>query len=163
MKGSHPKTEFKKGHKLSEKSEIKRRKSLSKSLKGHIVIEKTRQKISKANKNPSKETRDKMSKAKKELFKDKTKHPMYGKKGTLNPCYGKPFTDEHKRNIKLAKQNAHIGENNPRAKLTEEKVKEIREQHRLGYCSRKKLATQYNVSKATIDAVLSRRLWKHVN
>ncbi len=62
VKGKHysPETEFKKGHKLSEESEMKRRKNLSKSLKGHIVTEKTKQKLSEASSNPSKETRKKM-------------------------------------------------------------------------------------------------------
>jgi len=79
VKGTPQPYGFKKGHKLSEESEMKRRKNISKSLKGNIIKKETREKISKANKNPSKETRNKMSNAKKELFKDKTKHPMYGK------------------------------------------------------------------------------------
>ena len=62
VKGNHPspKTEFKKGHKLSEESEMKRRKNLSKSLKGHIVTKETIEKLTKASTNPSKETRKKM-------------------------------------------------------------------------------------------------------
>lgn len=36
VKGSHVKTEFKKGYKLSEESEMKRRENISKSLKDKI-------------------------------------------------------------------------------------------------------------------------------
>jgi len=47
-------------------------------------------------------------------------------------------------------------------KLTEEKVKEIRQLYTTGQYTCRQLATQFSVSKSTIIAVIARKQWKHV-
>lgn len=53
------------------------------------------------------------------------------------------------------------GERNANARLTEEKVREIRRKHAEGV-QRKFLAQEYGVEPATINNIVSRRLWKNV-
>jgi hypothetical protein len=55
----------------------------------------------------------------------------------------------------------NIGVRNPRAKLDEASVQEIRRRLDRGQC-RKELANQYGVSKPLIDAIACRRVWMHV-
>ncbi len=61
---------------------------------------------------------------------------------------------------KMAKgrQRAPLGEKNANARLTEEIVRRIRSDDRCGA----EIATTYNVSPATVYAVLHRRTWRHV-
>lgn len=54
------------------------------------------------------------------------------------------------------------GENNGRAILDEHKVRQIRQRSEQGE-KRSDLALEYGVSKATIQHIVSRRLWKHVD
>lgn len=51
------------------------------------------------------------------------------------------------------------GENNGQAKLTMEKVKEIREKHAIGEASIRKLALDYSVGRSTIKRVLNNKTW----
>lgn len=50
------------------------------------------------------------------------------------------------------------GENNSRAKLTEENVREIRQDDRVGWI----IAAKYGVSFNTINHIRSRRTWAHI-
>jgi len=50
------------------------------------------------------------------------------------------------------------GENNPNSKLSDDKVRTIRESH----SSLSELAKEYGVSKPTISAILNFKTWKHV-
>ncbi len=114
-KGKHnsPKTEFKKGSKVSEKTKLKLIES--KTGKNHPMFgknhsEETREKISLGKRNPSDETRIKMSKAR----KGKTYEEIYGKErakklkqrqkelgiGKNNPMYGKHHSEETKNKIR---------------------------------------------------------------
>lgn len=52
----------------------------------------------------------------------------------------------------------HIGEDNPRCKLTVEKVKEIRASDMT--CNQ--LSELYGVTDGTISAIRTRKLWKHI-
>ena len=54
----------------------------------------------------------------------------------------------------------HWGENNHRAKLTEEQVIEIRKP--LTTLTRRQLAQKYGVSFETIIAIRRKRIWKHL-
>lgn len=54
------------------------------------------------------------------------------------------------------------GERHGRAKLTEEKVREIRRRYAAGGVSYLDLANEYDLSNGTISAVISRRTWRHV-
>ncbi len=55
-----------------------------------------------------------------------------------------------------------LGERNGHAKLTCDKVVEIRHAYQQGRLSQRKLAKLYNVSKGVIDDVVNHRTWKHV-
>ena len=52
------------------------------------------------------------------------------------------------------------GDKNPAAKLTDDKVREIRELAKVGNPFR--LAKQYGISQGSLYYILSRRTWKHV-
>jgi DNA-binding XRE family transcriptional regulator len=54
------------------------------------------------------------------------------------------------------------GEDHGRAKLTEKKVKEIRQEYDFGEFTQKELAKQFGVSKPTIWAIVNRKIWMHV-
>jgi DNA-binding XRE family transcriptional regulator len=48
------------------------------------------------------------------------------------------------------------------AKLTEKKVKSIRDEYVPYKTTRDELAAKYGVSKATINQILMRKTWRHV-
>lgn len=52
------------------------------------------------------------------------------------------------------------GDSSPRAKLTWDKVSEIRHRYADGGITRTKLAKEYNVSKATVGRIIEGRTWK---
>lgn len=54
------------------------------------------------------------------------------------------------------------GENNPRAKLTEHQVREIRELLNSPKNLTKDIANKYNISNVTVIAIKKRRIWKHL-
>ncbi len=54
------------------------------------------------------------------------------------------------------------GESCPWAILTEEKVREIRERYATGNHTQQALATEFGVHIMTINAVVNRKRWKHV-
>ena len=56
--------------------------------------------------------------------------------------------------------NRPVGEKNPKAKLTEQKVKEIK--MLFNKLKRKEIAKLYNVKIATIDDIKYNKRWKHV-
>jgi hypothetical protein len=57
----------------------------------------------------SEESRRRMSEAKKALLADKTKHPLYGKRGADNPQYGRKRSDSFRKNQSKDK----MGDKNP--------------------------------------------------
>jgi hypothetical protein len=54
------------------------------------------------------------------------------------------------------------GERHPKAKLTEQDVRDIRETYAAGIMSSPALAQRYGVAKPVILAVIHRRTWKHI-
>lgn len=52
------------------------------------------------------------------------------------------------------------GENNPAAKLSYEKVKNIRDEYIKGKISYKKLGRKYHVSKTLIEKIINNNIWK---
>jgi hypothetical protein len=60
-----------------------------------------------------------------------------------------------------AKGRAAIGTRQPNAKLTEQAVASIRQRCEAGE-SRASLSREYGVTKAIIDRVVNRKIWKHV-
>lgn len=55
------------------------------------------------------------------------------------------------------------GEHHKCAKLTTEQVKEIRRLYAEGGCTFKALASTYKVSQGTINAIVHRVIWKHLD
>lgn len=54
------------------------------------------------------------------------------------------------------------GENNGQSRLTEQGVRDIRQQHAQG-ASQRALARQYQVDKSTIADVVNRKTWQHID
>jgi hypothetical protein len=83
---------------------------------------------------------------------------------------GKTLTEEHKLKIsenhafKGKKRPEHSkkmsGENNPKAKLTLELVRQIRNEYALGGTSYRKLAAIYGVDFTTIADIIKNKIWK---
>ncbi len=55
-----------------------------------------------------------------------------------------------------------LGEEHPRAKLTEDDVRAIWARHRAGLESNRKLAKEYMVGRAAIDKIIRRENWAHI-
>ncbi len=98
------------------------------------------------------------------------------KRGRLKGCYcmsrhndighyevGNVKIITHSENVSEAMKGINSwGENNPKSKLTEKDIRDIRALYSTGNSSRSKLAEKYNVSCSTIYRVLYRHTWKHV-
>lgn len=98
------------------------------------------------------ETRAKISKS---LIGRKSPKSKYTKTANyVPPTLGKKSSYKARANI----SQATTGVNNPRAKLNEEAVRQIRQ----SVLSVEELSTQFLVSKFTIRAVKSGKNWKHV-
>jgi hypothetical protein len=63
---------------------------------------------------------------------------------------------------KLAKNRQAKGENAGGAKLTQEKVKEIRDRYAAGDVSTYQLAREYGVNNVNVWYIIKRQTWKHV-
>lgn len=105
----------------------------------------------------SDETKQKMSEAQKgKHLSEETKRKMSeSKKGEKHPFYGKHLSEEAKQKLSEARK----GENSPSAKLTWEKVNEMREKYKTGSYTLKQLAKEYEVSQSTIQQVMENRTW----
>jgi len=139
-----------KGRKWSKES----KKRLSESCKGRKISDATKRKISefsKGRKHPprSKEARLKIS---------KTRKAGYASGKIKKVHLGQKFSKEHKR--KISENHADFsGNKNGRARLTWEKVREIREKHKNGI-AQSKLAIEYGVGKTTIGHIVHYRSWQ---
>lgn len=103
----------------------------------------------------SAESRDKLSKS---LTGKPSPKSKYVKTDRYRPAtLGKRFTQAEKEGASLRTK----GENNPRAILTEEKVKKIRVELESKQKTRQQLATELNISYATVTAIAKYRIWKH--
>jgi group I intron endonuclease len=103
--------------------------------------------------------RNNMSKsAKGRIFSEKHKQRIGdAHRGEKNSNYGMPLSDDVKLKLSLKLR----GENNPRAKLKEEDIIDIRNMLKEGK-SLRNIAKLYNVSKTTIRDINIGKLWKHV-
>jgi DNA-binding transcriptional regulator YiaG len=108
--------------------------------KGRIVSEETRKKLS-------------------DIFKGKTApKSKYVKSPNYRPGgLGKVKTAEQRQ---LCAINS-TGENNGNAKLTEDQVRQIREDLLSNRFTRKEISATLNISYATVIAIEKRRIWKH--
>lgn len=97
---------------------------------------------------------------------DKARGKFAARVGERNHRWGKPISRNQR--ARLADYNAGRpedvvrGENNPKAKLTEDDVRAIRFAHSLGGVSYSGLAAEYGVSKSAIAFIVTRKSWSHV-
>lgn len=85
-----------------------------------------------------------------------SKNPRYGKPGTR---LGKKASKEERQRVSAAHIGIQAGEKNPAAKLTRQRVEEIRYALKNGY-SCAALARWAGVSRATISAIKRNKIWK---
>lgn len=104
-------------------------------------------------------------------------NPMFGKthsddakaamsakrKGELNPNFGKHFSDKTKSIMSVKKENVYLGENNPRAKLTNTQADAIRNQWGTGDFSINTLASLYGVKRSIVERILRGETYKGTN
>jgi hypothetical protein len=86
------------------------------------------------------------------------KNPTFGIKkfvGRDNPFYKKHHSEETKKKISVAMS----GENNPQAKLTSEKVEEVRRFSYIDGWSFRKIAKKFKVSRGCIQHIVQGRKW----
>jgi len=72
-------------------------------------------------------------------------------------------TDNMKDKVKKGRARGnHIGELNTSAKLTSEKVLEIRQKYSTNNYTQQKLADIYKISNSQISKIISKKFWKHI-
>lgn len=79
----------------------------------------------------------------------------------INPEHLFATTRAERARLSVAKGRTPVGSRCTLAKLNEEKVLEMRQQHHAGV-KRKALAAEYGVSYATVCLIVTGKLWKHV-
>lgn len=76
---------------------------------------------------------------------------------------GKTKEDVEKIKLESMKNRRPLrGEDNPTSKLTKRSVLDIRRKYKPRKYTSPMLAKEYGVAKQTIDAIISKRLWKHI-
>jgi group I intron endonuclease len=86
------------------------------------------------------------------------KNISLAKAGNNHPNFGKHLPEEQKKNMSLHHADVS-GENAPMAKLTWEKVKEIRNLYPTGYYTHKKLGEMFGVSRSNIGDIIANKIW----
>lgn len=103
-------------------------------------------------------------------------NPMKGKKhtsdtknklssffsGDKNPFYGKKHSKETKYKIGLNSALRNTGANNPRSKLSDEQVVEIRKLWSTGQFTKSEIAITFNVTATTISQIIRRKTRKNI-
>ncbi len=71
--------------------------------------------------------------------------------------------DDMKQKGRARGKGNQNGELNDSAKLTEAKVRDIRRRYSAGGITQQQLADEYEVQVMTVNCVILRKTWKHVN
>ncbi len=79
----------------------------------------------------------------------------------FNLTNGAIFLEETKKK-KLLRQKSKLGERNPCAILTDEKIKEIRFRYKTTDVTYQELADEFGIFNTTLEDILMYRTWKHV-
>lgn len=79
--------------------------------------------------------------------------------GDLNPFYGKHHSDKQKEKWSKDRQGNLQGSNNPKVKLNEEQVREIKFSKEKTKC----LSEKFNIDRTIIQRIRSGKIWKHIN
>jgi group I intron endonuclease len=104
------------------------------------------------------------------------KNPFYGKKhsaetlqkikensadmsGEKNPFYGKKHSEKTKKLLGQKSKGRNCGEKSCRAKLTWEKVREIRKIYAVGNISHASLGKEFDVAESTIQKIINNDRW----
>lgn len=101
-------------------------------------------------------------------------NPMFGKShtpetlakmslkqsGDQNPNFGKHWSEEIKDVMSAKKQGIYLGENNPRAKLTNLQAQEIKIKYETGNYSTSELADEYGVARKVIWKIVTNQTYK---
>ena len=101
---------------------------------------------------PSPETRLKISIAQKNLSPEKRERINHG-------IRTKRYNEEYAKKLSDTK----LGEINPQAKLTANKVKEIKKLWNTGNYSTASLGKRFQISRQSVADIVKGRTWKHVN
>lgn len=83
----------------------------------------------------------------------------------VNPAHlsqGTPKDNMDDMKNKGREKWCHHGEKNGACKLTEQKVREIREKFAKGDITMTKLGEEYGVGQQTISSIIKRKLWSHI-
>ena len=126
--------------------------------------QKTRDKISKANKGkgnpmygkPSWNKGKRLSEEHRRKLSESHKGQVAWNKGMTLPKKG-PHKEETKR--KIGKANS--GENNGKAKIIQSQVNEIRDKYNSGKYYQKELAKEYGLSSSYISEIVNYKVWKN--
>lgn len=72
--------------------------------------------------------------------------------------------DTHTSNLEDRRLNGThpVGANNPKAKLTDENIKDIRQQYSSGEANQFSLAEKYGVAQTCISSIVRRKSWAHI-
>jgi hypothetical protein len=65
--------------------------------------------------------------------------------------------EKQNETLKLPKGSEHYA-----TKLTEHDVRVMRRAYEAGFCTQRELASEYNISKMTVWAILKHKTWRHV-
>jgi hypothetical protein len=57
-------------------------------------------------------------------------------------------------------KKSNMGEDNPKSKMTEDKVREMRDFYNKNKTTHKKLGEMYGISKSQVGVILSKKFWK---
>lgn len=90
-------------------------------------------------------------------------NPMYGKSRKEVMAYARSFQGPASEETRKKMSNAHQGEKNVRAVLTEKDVREIRSAYTGKYGELTRMGKQYGVTAQMIYAIVNRKSWKHVD
>lgn len=79
----------------------------------------------------------------------------------INPSHLFLGTQDDNMKDMSVKRRSIFGEKNPKAKLTENAVKMIRQKLKEGF-SHKQLANEFGVTRTAISHILKGKIWRHV-
>lgn len=83
--------------------------------------------------------------------------------GLRNGAYTNPGRRPRGDSHGIRKNPALVtGENNPRAKVTESEVSEMRARYAAGDATYSSLQNEYGIGKTTVGHIIAKRSWKHV-
>ncbi len=87
-----------------------------------------------------------------------SEHNSFHHRGMNNPMFGKCFSKEHKKKMSEKLK----GENNPRHKLTEEQVIQIKLLLKEGKLNQQEIADIFNISRKTISNIKIGKTWSYI-